>query len=180
MGKLILLGVAIAIADPILLILIYSHAGLEALLATIFVPPIIGGRLAAWCKLRAQRNSSSDVASGLGDQVLLTAAVFMFAYPGPISTVLAILLLIPIVRRLIQAWTVKRIMKAVAGGNLTVMPMGGGAVYSSMSNSAEEFQPEGPMGPLKRAEGTVIDIENTPRLEAPEDSSSEPDPDKRP
>jgi UPF0716 family protein affecting phage T7 exclusion len=180
MGKLILLGVAIAIADPILLIVIYSHAGLEALLAIVFLPPIVGGRLAAWCKLRAQRNASSDAANGLGDQVLLTASVFMFAYPGPISTVLATLLLIPFARRLIQAWTVKRIMKAVAGGNLSVMPIGSGAIYSTMNANVEGFRTEQSTGSLKRAEGTVIDIENTPRLEAPENSSSETDPDKRP
>ena len=173
MGKLILLGAAVALADPVLLFVIFDQWGVEALLATVFLPPVIGSRLVAWSKMRSQRNAVSDMGAGMGDQVLLTAAGFMFVYPGPISTILACVLLIPFARKLIQAWAMKRIMKAVAGGNLTVVPIGGG--FGSM-NSVDEFQSQQPGGPLKRAEGTVIDDQNQPRLDAPRSPDDKSDP----
>src|SRR4051812_28682545 len=97
MKNLFLLGALVALADPALLYWIWLHAGVEAAFAVALLPLFAGPRLVAWARARF-RSAPADPAATpttLGDEILLTAAAFLFIYPGPLTTLMALLLLIP-------------------------------------------------------------------------------------
>ncbi len=169
MRKLILYGMMLALIDPALLLLIYSRLGLWPVLGIVFLSPMIGARLVGWARLRLASAQTADPIAGLQNQVgghlLLAAASFLFAYPGPVSTVLALLLLIPGVRRAVQA----RFAGAFLSSSASAIP-GGGVIFSNMPGApgqpADFGLPGGP-GNLKPAQGRVVDTDSDQaRLEA--------------
>lgn len=156
MKKLVLLGAFVALADPALLFLVWQYFGGWAMLGLLILPPMIGGRLVASAKQRLINKADAGINTPglLGEGLLLTAAGFLFLYPGPLSTLLGLLLLVPGLRRLIQGWARDKFKNAVSAGSVTVMPMGGAVFTSAVGPGGD---PVGPTPPLKRAEGQVID-----------------------
>src|SRR4051812_44322345 len=109
MKKLIFYGTLIALADPALLFFIWYRWGLDIPLGIVILSPLIGGWFINWAQKRAVSKPDAMLMGALlGDQIFFTAAKFMFIYPGPLSTFFAVLLLIPAVRRLLQAWVMNR------------------------------------------------------------------------
>jgi UPF0716 family protein affecting phage T7 exclusion len=166
MKNLFLLGALVALADPALLYVIWANAGAEVALAVALLPLFLGPRLVTWARAKA-RNRPQDppaIPDTLGDEILLTAAAFLFAFPGPLTTLLALLLLIPAVRRWVQGRVLNRFKQAVASGGMTVMGGGNSFVVSSVSGFNPGFGPvsAGPSGPLKQAEGRVVDDTSLP------------------
>ncbi|MCY3023091.1 MAG: FxsA family protein, partial [Planctomycetota bacterium] len=140
--------------------------------AVLVLPPVVGRRMLgiATARVEQQGNAEDDAPQKFGHHMLLVAAMFLFWYPGPLSTLLALLLLIPGVRRLLQQWAFSRLQKAVRTGNLRVSPGMNGVVFTSTPGGAGA-SPAGPTEPLKRAEGTVVD--SAAELPAPEERNEE-------
>jgi UPF0716 family protein affecting phage T7 exclusion len=160
MGKLFLLAGLIAIADPILLFVIWGHAGFLTMLAVIFIPPIIGGRViaAAWRRLHQKEVASpEDAAARLGDRLLFGVASFLFCYPGPITTLLGLPLLVPGIRRWLQQLAVRRLQQAAATGSVAVFSSQGGVVMNTPDDVPGSVPGAIAGGPLKQAEGRVIE-----------------------
>ena len=169
MKNLFLLGVLVAFVDPALLYVIWSYAGIEAALAVALLPLFIGPRLVAWsrAKIDSRVPDPAAIPDMLGDSLMLTAAYFLFIYPGPLTTLAGLLLLIPTVRRWAQRLALSRLKNA---GNMTVLGGMDGFVMSSGAGFPPGFGPmgpisgnsAGPVGPLKQAEGRVIDDASLP------------------
>ena len=172
MKNLFLLGVLVAFVDPALLYVIWSYAGIEAALAVGLLPLFIGPRLVAWSRAKVDSRVPDPAAipEMLGDSLMLTAAFFLFVYPGPLTTIAALLLLIPKVRRWFQRVVLGSLKNSVSSGGLTVLGGMDGFVMSSSAGFPPGFQPMspgssgpgGPIGPLKQAEGRVIDDASLP------------------
>jgi UPF0716 family protein affecting phage T7 exclusion len=155
MLRLLFLGALLAAADPMLLYVIYRLWGGWAMLGVLVIPPLIGGTLVSMAAARVDAGAvtgQQPMPEALGHRILLTAARILFWYPGPVSTLLALLLLVPGVRRVLQTWAAKGLLKAVQSGSVSVFPGGQGVVFTSVSGGLG-----GATGPLKRAEGTVVD-----------------------
>jgi len=174
MKNVFILGLLLAAADPFLLYIIYESFGLAAALGTAFIPPLLGPRLLAWVRLRAQKSAPRDLmamAGSMGDQFLFMVAFFLFIYPGPLTTLIALLMLIPAVRRLLQAWAMRKMAHSMASGNMSMMSRDGGVMFSSGFGAppAAPGNPpfRGPLssGGLKRADGRVV--EGPPPLGGP-------------
>lgn len=164
MKNLFLLGAFVALADPALLYIIWSRAGAEAALAVALLPMFLGPRLVVWARAKARSRAPdpSAIPATLGEELMLTAAFFLFLYPGPLTTLAALLLLLPPVRRWLQGWAVGRLKKAASSGGVTVLGGMNGFVMSSSTGFPPGFQPMspgsgGPVGPLKQADGRVVD-----------------------
>ncbi len=163
---LILLALCVLIGDPILLYYVYQEWGARALLAMLVVPPLVGGKLVSIIQARARQRvaqSPSELPANLGDEFLFLAARMLFLYPGPLSTFGGLLLLIPGFRRLLQLWALRRLHRAIANGRMAMSasPFGGGVVVSGGSPPFDAGAASS--GPLKQAEGTVID-DDAPQL----------------
>lgn len=173
MGRLILLGLLIAVADPILAYVIYHAWGFMALLALLLLSPMIGGWLvslaATRLDLKAQVEGHTPLM--LGHRMLLVAAKMLFWYPGPLSTLLGLLLLIPGVRRVVQGWALGKLQNAVRKGSMSVVPDVQGVVFTSMSGTAGGPAATSAPDTLKPATGKVIDV----MLELPEPDVPESD-----
>ena len=147
-------GAFLAVGDPILLFMIYSRWGIGALLATLILP-LIGMKSIPLLKAKHSENQNPDQQGQIGEEMLFFAARLLFLYPGPISSILGFLLLLPGVRRWIRACALARLQRAVASGKLSAfVQMGGvtvnpGFVPNMSSNAA--------FGGLKQAEGRVIE-----------------------
>lgn len=163
MGKLFLLGLLAAAGDPILLYLVFRAWGGWVLLALLLLPPLVGGWLVSAASKRVEARSAAvgAPAAPLGEQMLLVSARLLFWYPGPLSTVLGVLLLIPGARRLMQRWALRRLQKAVSSGAVAVASHAQGVVFTSAPGVARGDADVAPAGPLKRAAGRVVDSEAT-------------------
>lgn len=188
--NLLLCGALIAIADPVLLYFIYNEWGMGTFLACLLFPAIAGPTLIAFAKKPAVPNTDPAAAAGmLGDGLLLFAARFLFVYPGPISTLIGLLLLFPFVRRLIGQIALRGLHRAVASGGASFhvgagpggiggMTGMGGMGIGGFGNrggampydNAMDFGAS-PIQGLKPAEGRVIepddDNSQSRRLDAP-------------
>jgi|GEM_PF-4437826 len=159
MGRLLLIAAIVAIADPFLLIPIYRAWGGWVTLGLIFIPNLIGQYLVLLARRTQNARGEAQVQSNLGDEILFVAARFLFLYPGPLSTLLALALLFQSVRRMLQRWAMRRIESAITSGNVQVF--GGPGMNPNMPSA----QPVN-MDNLKRADGRTI--EPTAELSAPE------------
>ncbi|HYG73555.1 MAG TPA: FxsA family protein [Planctomycetota bacterium] len=182
MKNLFLLGFIVALADPMLLYVLYTQVGIEAVLGVVVLSPLLGPRFVAWARRRAQTSASPDMlglTGSLGDELLFTASMFLFFYPGPLTTLAALLLLVPAVRRMLQAWAFRRLTRAVTGGSVSMMSNMGGVVFTSAQGIPPVTGfPEATAGGLKRTEGRIVDgptSHSDPALPAPES----PDPEKK-
>ena len=94
---------------------------------------------------------------GFGERATLVLARFLFWYPGPLTTLLALLLLVRRVRRAVHDWAFMALANAASSGTVSVVPSDGGGVFRSGPGAAQDPLSAGPSGPLKRAEGRVIE-----------------------
>ena len=155
MIKSVLLGILLALFDPVLAYLIYRMYGGLALLALLLLPPIVGSRLLSFVVLRLERKAAEAEQSGVGfgERAMLVAAKLLFWYPGPLTTLLGLLLLIRGVRRGLHDWVFRAIGKAALKGSVSAAAVPGGVVFTSRTGAVGAE----PIGPLKRAEGRVLD-----------------------
>lgn len=114
-----LLGAAflLAVLDILLLLLIGIRFGLMPVLAIVFLPSMIGGGIARQQGAQSLGRAQSLLLQGaapsseLLDGVTLLVASLLLLYPGPISTTLGLILLIPWPRRWLASfvlWCLKR------------------------------------------------------------------------
>ena len=102
---LFFLALSVAVLDPYLLYRLGAAYGFWAVLALLFLPGILFGRLARAQGLRCYAKLQEDVARGaslapkISEGVVVLAARFLLVYPGPITSVLGCVLLVPGVRR---------------------------------------------------------------------------------
>jgi UPF0716 family protein affecting phage T7 exclusion len=164
-----ILAVLIGIADPILLYFIWSWWGGWVLAGVLFGPWLVGGVLVAVNQRLQMRMGENAFPGMIVDAFLIPAARMMILYPGPITSLLGILLLIPAVRRILSGMVLRRVMKgAMGGGGMSMMSnMGGFSMFGGGMGPAAPGQ-----GGLKRAEGEVIDDRR--RLDEPDDEFDAP------
>jgi len=172
MKLLILGGLALAIVDPILLYFVYSNFGLLYVVVLLIPIPIIGLRFVAFAQSRLTAPDPNDPLGVLrvADSVLLLIARLLLIYPGPLSKVFGFLLVFPVVRRIIQAWALHRLKRAIETGAASAVVGGPGVTVVSGFGGMPGGGPFGPGGPpfsgaptpnsiggLKQAEGRVVD-----------------------
>jgi UPF0716 family protein affecting phage T7 exclusion len=156
MMKWFLAGFFLAIADPILLYQIYSWYGGWAAIAAYAGPILLSGPLMQWSRRNiTQAMQNNEVPSMLTDALLLPVASGFVWYPGPVTSVIGLLLLMPPVRRLLARYFISRVKKGLANGNIAMVSNLEGMVVTNM-NGMPSMQPVNPGG-LKRAEGTVVE-----------------------
>src|SRR5258708_7809331 len=148
---MLLFGSVVALGDLILMYYIYAAWGFGVAFLVAVLPVFIGARLIRACK--PQRAPSDNPVGAFGDELLFFAASMLFLYPGPLSTFCGLLLLIPFVRRAIQARALRAFSNAVAAGNVTIVSnaRGFGGTGSSGFGGAEA-----PMQDFKPAEGKGV------------------------
>jgi len=157
--KLLLLGALLALVDPILAYLIYRSYGGWALLALLVLPPFFGGKLVRVLATRMERQAVETEGHGPGFGAVATLFVthLLFWYPGPLTTLLGLLILFGPVRRGIHRWIFGRVEEAARRGAVSVAASSGGVVFTSGLGAGHGPLGQEPFGPLKRAEGRVID-----------------------
>jgi UPF0716 family protein affecting phage T7 exclusion len=175
MMKWFLAGFLLAIADPILLYQIYSWYGGWVALGVYAGPILLSGPLMQWSRrniVAAMQNN--EVPGMLTDALLLPVASGFVWYPGPITSVIGLLLMMPPVRRLLARYFVNRVKKGLASGNISMVSSIGGTVVTNIGGM-QTIQPIDPGG-LKRAEGSVVeDAKQLPPAE-PEKKSGQDEP----
>ncbi|HEY3323258.1 MAG TPA: FxsA family protein [Planctomycetota bacterium] len=162
MKKLFTYGLILALVDPGLLCLIWLYYGIWPAAGIVVLSPVIGGRLLLWAKARARVQDPTSNPGGvfgavhqeMSDQVLLTFGYFLFLYPGPLTTLIGLLLLIPAARRMLTARFTRSMAKS--GGGASMFPGGNGVVFTAMSG-APNFGGAVPSGGLKQAQGREVD-----------------------
>jgi UPF0716 family protein affecting phage T7 exclusion len=165
---LLFFGVLIGIGDPILLYFIYRWFGGWVLAGVMFGPLLLGTIIAQIQARRATQQDANAFPSMLVDAFLIPAARMMIMYPGPISSLAGLLLLIPAVRRLLSTVVMRRMMKnafagAGSGGFGMTGNMGGFSFSAGGTRPRTTIEPDG----LKRADGKIVD--DMPELEEPDE-----------
>jgi UPF0716 family protein affecting phage T7 exclusion len=112
MKWLILTGLTVALIDPFLLYVIYTHAGSWAAMAIFFGPILIGNALSALARGQAA-TSNQDPITAMAGMMIAPFARGLLWYPGPISSLLGLLLLIPITRKIATKLALRRVMGAM-------------------------------------------------------------------
>ncbi|MCK6471211.1 MAG: FxsA family protein [Planctomycetes bacterium] len=126
-GLLLLLAGAVAILDLYLLYLIAVHFGWLAFMACLFLPAMLGGELARRQGRGVVQRIQSSMLQGLEPApemvsgVLLLATGLLFIYPGPLTTALGALLLIPPLRRLVARAAIAGLVARLSRGGMTVV-----------------------------------------------------------
>ena len=178
---LLLAAFLVAIFDPALLYIIYSHAGGWAAFLVWFVPVLIGNQLAMW---HSRTAAQSDPVTVLATAMINPFARMLLWYPGPITSALGLLMLFPLTRRIALRVAMRRLMAgAGAAGMGATGPGGSGAAWSFNIGGAgaQDFggmaaamggpggigRPSNPANSvnssgLKRAEGRVVDESPAP------------------
>ena len=162
---LMILAVLIGIADPILLYFIWSWWGGWVLAGVLFGPWLLGGVLVAINQRLQMRMGENAFPGMIVDAFLIPAARMMILFPGPITSLIGLLLLIPAVRRILSGIVLRRFMKGAMGGGAGMMFQMGGTSFGGGGFNPADMRANS--GGLKRAEGEVIDDRR--RLEEPDD-----------
>lgn len=113
---LILCGLLVALLDPFLLYAIYTHAGSWTAAAVFFGPIFAGNMLAGWARSRAVASADQDPLSAMAGVMIAPFARALLWYPGPISSLLGLLLLIPITRKIATKFAMRRLMGTMMSG----------------------------------------------------------------
>jgi UPF0716 family protein affecting phage T7 exclusion len=157
LARLIWAALGLAVLDLYLVYLIWRAWGLWAALAMVLAPPLLGALLARW-QYRASREAvSGEIAAGrsafhLGIPMLgIPVARVLMSFPGPVTTVLGLLLMAPFIRRPVLMYVFPRLP------GLLAEHFGG--------DEEEEAPPAHPGdawvytgdGELREAEGRVVD-----------------------
>jgi UPF0716 protein FxsA len=159
---LFLAGILVGILDLYLLYLIGAAWGVLAVLAVIFLPAFFGVKLAFRQGLRCFARMQEELAAGrMPSQQIAEAPVILLAgllmiYPGPVTTCLGLLLLIPGLRRAVARLSLRRarsyIATSVAPGGPGAGEQGGGGVFVQVVRIGDAA-PGGPGSLVKDAEG---------------------------
>ncbi|MCW8131015.1 MAG: FxsA family protein [Planctomycetota bacterium] len=194
---LVLLAVAFGFLDLYLMADIFRNFGFLIGLGGLFLPSMLLGPIALRQRhrLAAQVQVSPQALPGnLTESLLLLVASGLFLYPGPLSTLLGILLLLPPVRRAIIALFVRKLEKSLSEAGGPAGAPGGGPVFVrvvSINGQTHVSTSGGPPGPamqgpprtampggLKSVEGrTLDDDEARPLLTDGSDEGREDDAD---
>lgn len=170
-GLLLLLAGAVAILDLYLLYLIAVHYGWLAFLGCLFLPAMLGGDIARRQGRGVVRRIQTSMLQGLEPApemvsgVLLLATGLLFIYPGPLTTALGALLLIPPLRRLVARAAIAGLVARLTRGGVTV-------VTHERTETSYSAGPAVPGG-LKEVEGRDLgsppsDAPPSPRLPSPD------------
>ena len=119
----------VPVIDLVLLVVVGRSLGVWPVLGFVAASGIIGGALArreggrVMRRMQEARAAGAVSAEGMVGGVLVTAAGMLMAWPGPITTIAGVALLVPPVRRglaaLARRWVERRIEGMIA------MPLGG-------------------------------------------------------
>ena len=164
----LLFAALLAILDPILLYLIYSYWGGWAAFGAFVGPIVLHGWISPWAR-RAGVVDVDDPAEAVAQAAMLPvwfAASFALWYPGPISSLLALLTLLPSVQKAIR----RKVARQMMGGMTMFGGPGSFVMFQSSMGAGPQPAPHPGPGNLKRAEGTVVD--DNGRLPPPEDDQS--------
>jgi hypothetical protein len=156
--RIIWVGLALACADPILLYYIYEATNGWVVLGILLPFPLLVSWLAGY--LRREEES-------VGGLMLSFIARLLLWYPGPVSKLLAVLLLLPPVRRLLMRWALIKVKDAVDTGAVSYTGYYSSGGVPSGRGSRAPFAGD---GSLKQADGRVI--HDQPELPPPEQKSS--------
>lgn len=182
---LILSAVIVALIDPFLLYFIYTHLG--GWTWAVFLGPILIGNLLT-NRIRANAASGqSDPLSAMAETMLAPFARMLLWYPGPITSLLGLLLLFAPTRKLALKIAMRRVTAAFSGQNgmagmggmggmpgMNGMSMGmwtvGGAGPAPFNMSGMNTGSGGggfrsapiPPGQLKRADARVVEDDKDP------------------
>src|SRR5438552_3271334 len=122
-GRLFLASMVLALLDLYLVYCIWEAFGGLAVLGLLVLPALVGGGLARRQRRRCRERLEADLLEGrntsqsIAEATLTTAASLLLIYPGPVSTALGFLLLVPGICRIAAAWLVKRLHRAVSGAD---------------------------------------------------------------
>lgn len=115
-------GLLLAILDIILLFLIGIRLGFVPVFAIVVLPGLIGGGVARMQRADHLHRTREDLARGvppstdlLDAGMLLVASLFLL-YPGPVTTALGIVLLIPWPRRMTARFLLRWLVRTLGGG----------------------------------------------------------------
>jgi UPF0716 protein FxsA len=150
MGKLLLLFLALPVLDLYLLLRLGHALGAGVALSCVVVSAIAGVTLARRSALRELRGWRETLATGRPPQrgvvepLLSLLACAWLITPGLLSDALALLLLVPRIRRRISALATEQVLAAIQRGALRVM-------VQSPGPAAAPREPRPPSG--------VIDVE---------------------
>jgi UPF0716 protein FxsA len=133
-GKILLIVTVFILVEAYVLLLVTRFWGLSTTLIMLLMGFIAGIGLMRWRGLKTVTNWQQGVWENLAtphlfvDQALYLAAALLWISPGLISDLLAVLLLIPGIRRILgnylQQWLVKAITNQLLQGNLQVFGLG--------------------------------------------------------
>ena len=171
---LVLIALAFPLLELAVLIKVGQAIGFWSTVLLLALTSAVGGYIVYRQGLSAARRAMAAAAEGrppvepVVDSVLLTLAGMLLLLPGLISDVVALLLLVPPVRRALARWALSRLFVAT---DLNAASHSAGA--------AGEASARGPSGP-RRAPGEGIVIEGEwERIDEPKAGPS-PGGDKRP
>jgi UPF0716 family protein affecting phage T7 exclusion len=153
----LLISAVMALADPLLLYGIYAQWGGWAALAAYLLPilaavPLVRSR-------KSMQREGDPLPFAMVDALAMPAARLLLLYPGPLTSILGLLLMIGPVRRRLVLLVANRLLGSVTG----MTPGLGGFVFHFGRGNQPAVHP--PAGELRRAEGRVV--ENEPRRELP-------------
>jgi UPF0716 protein FxsA len=156
-GKVLLLITVFMLVEAYVLLLVTRFGGFTTMLILLIMGIIGGLGLVRRQGLKTITNWQQGVLENLSapqlfiDQVLYLSAAVLFILPGVISDLLALLLLIPGIRRILgnylQQWVVKAITNQLLQGNLQVLGLGSMADNLPFSN------------PSRATSSPIIDID---------------------
>lgn len=154
MIKSLLLGAClIALLDPVLLYLIYIHAGFWPTVAIFAAPVMLGRFLLSLSRIRPV-NEAGDVTQAF-TPLVQSIGMMLFFYPGPITSMLGLLFIFPPTRKLVIRVATKRFL-----GSMAMQSSSGPMNWSFGSMRVDTPNPTrvhvNPGG-LKQAEGRIVD-----------------------
>jgi UPF0716 family protein affecting phage T7 exclusion len=169
MIKLLLLSAAIlALADPYLLYCIGAEWGWWIAFAAWFGPVVLGNLLGTMARrnMAVPPQSPMEIPVRMAETFVLPFAQLAVLYPGPVSSVMGLFLLIGPFRRLLIQLSMGFLLRRRMGG--AGMPPGifsgmsgmGGPTPGGMGGAGSPFggmNPNEILGGLKRAQGKVVE-----------------------
>jgi hypothetical protein len=167
---LLLAAVILAFGDPYLLYCIYDAYGFWPAALAFGGPIFVGGLLLPLAKRGlANLPADGDMIGRLAEIPLIFVSNMLLWFPGPITSVLGLLLLVGPVRRMVAKTLARRM-----AGNAIFSPAGFGAGSVSFGNAAGNAPWQAPSADnLKRAEGTTHDVDQ-PTLPENTDTKAQP------
>jgi len=166
MKYLIWMAILTAMADPILLYVIYSTWGFWAAFLAVFVPIFVGNAIANATYRRAQSEGDPTVLLSIPARLLLW-------YPGPLTSVMGLILMTRFAQRRVAKYALGKIANPM-NANSQVGPFSAQSSWVYVSNAGGPAVSTGPSvrpDGLKRTEGRVIEDDDQKQLPPAEPES---------